>query len=101
MANTLAYEQYKNCTLLNSILIKNTVSTVGGSAFNGCSNLKTVIMQSSSVVPLNSTSCFANVHADLKIYVPEELVDSYKAASNWSFFENKIYPLNDLAVYDN
>lgn len=101
VANVLSYEEYKNCTQLNSILIKSTVSSLTGNAFNGCSNLKTVIMQSASVVPLNSTACFANTHSDLKFYVPENLVNSYKTAQNWSFYSNKIYPLQDLAVYGN
>jgi hypothetical protein len=28
--------------------------------------------------------------ADLKIYVPADLVDTYKAASNWSAYADKI-----------
>ena len=101
VANVLGYEKYKNCTQLNSILVKSTVSVLAENAFNGCSNLKTVIMQSASVVPLNSTACFANTHSDIKFYVPENLVNSYKTAQNWSFYSDKIYPLQDLTIYGN
>ena len=31
---------------------------------------------------------------DLKIYVPDESVDAYKAATNWVAYEDKIIPIS-------
>lgn len=35
--------------------------------------------------------------SDLYFYVPDELVDSYKAATNWSTYADQIRPISDLA----
>ena len=94
-------EVYKNCTSLDSVMLPSDITSLNGSVFNGCSSLKTVIIPSTSVVALDSATYFTGAHPDLRIYVPEELVNNYKAASNWSSIANKIYQLNDLAVYGN
>lgn len=96
-----ASEVYKNCASIESVLLPSSIPSLNGSVFNGCSGLKTVIIPSVTVVSLDSATYFTGAHADLKIYVPENLVNSYKTASNWSSIANKIYPLTDLIVYGN
>lgn len=89
--------KYKNCTSLGSVLLPGNVTALDGEVFSGCSNLKTVIITSPLLVTLNNLAIFSETHPDLKIYVPDNLVDSYKAASGWSVIAEKIHPLTDLA----
>lgn len=67
--------------------------------FAGASNLETLILRSSTVCTLTS----ANGFSDTKIaagtgyvYVPDNLVDSYKTATNWITFVNQIKPISEL-----
>ena len=44
-------------------------------------------LMSTSIQPLNGY--FA-------IYVPDTAVDTYKGATNWSYYANYIYPMSDM-----
>ena len=92
---------YKGCTSLSSIMLPLAYPTIGTYLFNGCSSLKTLILRSETMVTLSALSAFTGCHADLRIYVPASLLDTYKADATWSTIENKIFALNDLAVYGN
>lgn len=60
-----------------------------GNAFNGCSNLKTIILRKTSLATLQNTNAFtdtpyANGGSGGTIYVPSALINTYQSASNWS-----------------
>lgn len=57
--------------------------------FRYCSNLKVLILRSSSVVQMGQIGCFQNTDfytggAGGTVYVPAALVEEYKLATNWS-----------------
>ena len=102
---------FSGCSSLASATIGNSVTSIGGSAFEGCSSLANVTMGSSvtsigtlafyrcrniqkiyctpTIPPTLENSVF-DIHADAIIYVPEESVDSYKSAVDWSNYAGKI-----------
>jgi hypothetical protein len=45
----------------------------------------------------NDSSTGGVPSSDFRIYVPDDLVDAYKAASNWSAYAAYIVPLSDLS----
>ena len=47
--------------------------------------------------PTLSANAFSGAYKLEKIYVPDESVDAYKAASNWSTYASKIFGLSELA----
>ena len=57
--------------------------------------LKTVTFNG-EVVPVFSSKTFANQHIanGLKIYVPDTVVEEYKAANNFSQYANNVYPMS-------
>ena len=56
-------------------------------------NLKyTFVLDVNSVIPLSATQ-YAGNHV---YYVPDNLVDAYKAAANWSTITSCIRPMSDL-----
>lgn len=63
--------------------------SISSSTFANCYALQTLIMRGTSVTTLSNVSVFLNTpvrgynNLTAKIYVPEALIDQYKAASNW------------------
>ena len=73
-------------------------NTIGNSWFNSTA-LTTLILGGDELNPLD------NIHAFYKtpiesgtghIYVPDNLVESYKTATNWSVFAEQIKPISEL-----
>ena len=91
----IGFSAFQNCSKLTSVDLP-VVTSVGSSAYRGCSNLTSVILRNASqVVTLGGTSAF--VQADNAIiYVPDALVDDYKAATNWSTYADRIKGLSEL-----
>ena len=68
-------------------------TSIGNSAFESCAALKTLILRSGTMATLGNTNAFYETPISSGtgyIYVPAALVDSYKAASNWSTYANQI-----------
>lgn len=77
----------------------NKVKTIDQYAFNGCSNLKKLIIRTNEVCSINqwtmSGSPFANASSEAYIYVPSALVEQYKAHQYWSAYADKIRAIED------
>ena len=75
-----------------------SVESLGDYCFYKCSSLTTLIIRSSSVPTLGSYSPFYEtpiVGGTGFIYVPSSLIDSYKAASNWSTYAAQFRAIED------
>lgn len=87
-----------------------SISKVHTYEFNGCGALKTLIIRRSTAVPTLSninafnTSPFASGKSGGTLYVPQALIESYQAATNWStilgYTNNQILPLEG-SEYEN
>ena len=70
--------------------------------FSGCKNLKKFILPDvTSVIRLANTNVFAQTglsSEDGGIYVPDNLVEDYKVATNWSKWADYIKGLSELEV---
>ena len=75
------------------INIPSKVTSIANYAFNSCSSLNIILCYPSSPPTLASTQVFAG--APGIIYVPDESVDTYKAANRWSSFASRIHPLSE------
>ena len=80
---------FRGCSSLTSVSFP-LVTSIGSAAFNGCSSLTTIYVgtESDTVCTLSSTNAIPSSVTD--IYVPASLVDSYKSATNWSSYADKI-----------
>lgn len=86
-----------NCTSLTFVDLP-VVEEIDSQAFAYSSKLETVIIRSTSVATLGNTNVFNNTPIKSGtgyIYVPSSLVDSYKAASNWSTYAAQIRAIED------
>ena len=87
---------FANCKGLTSVDLPRSVTNIGESAFNGCTNLRSVTCKATTPPSLGSDA-FANCSNDLKIYVPKASVESYKTATNWSTYADKIEAFYTIA----
>ena len=90
-ATSIGSGAFHSCSSLTSASFPNATS-IDSQAFNNCSNLTTTYVgtNTSKVCTLSSTSAFNNCTALTNIYVPASLVNSYKSATNWSTYADKI-----------
>ena len=66
-----------------------------------CDSLKTMILRSNEVCVLKysgaiSSTPIATSTTEGFIYVPDDLVESYKTATNWSTYASQIKGLSEL-----
>ena len=93
---TIGGYAFNGCTSLNTVDLAKAQS-IGTYVFNECSSLETLIIRTGTVCTLgvgslNSTKIASGTGY---IYVPANLVDSYKAATNWSAVESQIRAIED------
>ncbi len=85
---TIGNRAFYNCTQMSGeLIIPNTVNSIGLSAFYNCSNL-TQITCNALTPPTLGTGVFNNTNCN--IYVPNESVEAYKSATNWSTYATRI-----------
>ncbi len=88
---------FDRCTTLTQLEFGSTC-TFQGSTFYGCSELTTLILRGSSVCTMTATNAFSYTKIKTtngRIYVPANLVDAYKSATNWSGVASYIYPITE------
>ena len=57
--------------------------------------LQVLVLGAASICTASASGFLTNVPTSCKIYVPDSLVDSYKATSPWSTRASQIYPLSE------
>lgn len=89
---------FANCTSLTTAEFP-VADNIGAGAFYKCTSLITLILRiSDKVCKLSNTNVFTSTPIESGtgyIYVPSTLVDSYKAATNWSVFADQIRAIED------
>ena len=101
---------FYNCSALTTINTSK-LKKIEGSAFANCYSLKTVVLREEQVATLANVNAFNNAYhltgtvdatynpnglKDGYIYVPKDLVESYKTATNWATFADQIKPISEL-----
>lgn len=84
-------------TNIESIRVPSTVTSCANYALAGCSALTTLIVEATTPLPisqyfLNGTPIKSGKGT---IYVPDESVEAYKTASNWSTYASRIKPMSE------
>ena len=79
-----------------------SVESISGGAFSSCSRLVTLILRKADTVcTLENVSAFSGTSIAKGtgfVYVPDDLVEQYKAATNWSTYASQIKPISELEV---
>ncbi|MCL1969839.1 MAG: leucine-rich repeat protein [Bacteroidetes bacterium] len=75
------------CSQLTSVILPNSVITIGNSAFSYCTGL-TFIRCEATNPPKLGTNVFFKLPADIPVYIPCQSYGSYTNASGWRDFTN-------------
>ena len=88
---------FQICSSLSQVSLP-VCSYIGYSAFVNCSLLNIITLGWSSVCDILESQVFNNTgitSSTGSIFVPSSLVSSYKSATYWSYFSDRIYPINN------
>lgn len=92
---------FQECTGLKCVNLHN-VQAINANTFNECTNLKVLILTCiDSIATLTHINAFTNTPVESGtgfIYVPRNLIESYKAATNWITFTSQFRVLEDYTV---
>ena len=108
----IAYYGFSSCQNLKSIDLP-LVTRIGSNVFRYCYILTTVILRSKEVCKLDNINTFESCYhfygtanatynptgaKDGYIYVPRDLIEDYKVATNWATFADQFRALEDYTV---
>ena len=87
----VGYGVFEHCYSLQTVSLP-VCSNVSNYAFRYCSSLSVAYIGTSidTVCVLGGSNAFYKCPALTSIYVPASLVESYKAATNWTYYSDKI-----------
>lgn len=85
---------FYGCTSLPEITLPAGVTSIGGYAFSGCSSLQYIRIEATTPPTLSATNAIPSTIG--AIYVPDESVAAYQAATNWSSFASKIKGISEM-----
>jgi hypothetical protein len=91
----VAYNAFRNCKNLSFIRIPATVTSMQMTAFADNYMNRVLIME-----PVTPPSINGTFYSTYDIYVPDDSVEEYKAASNWSSAASKIHPMSEYTGTD-
>lgn len=75
---------FYHCSGLTSVTIGNGAKKIGEYAFSGCKKLMNVTIKSQTVPILANYAFFSYEGAPVIIYVPADMLETYKADAQWS-----------------
>ena len=90
---------FKGCTNLVEITIQGDVTSISANSFLNCSKLEKIVIPNITSIPTLGSTAFngtAIKNGNGYIYVPNDLVESLKGASNWSAFGDQIKGVSEL-----
>lgn len=96
--NSLKNYAMQNCKALVRLEFQQKITTQGA-AWTNCSAFTTLILRGTEMSRLGNKNCFTGTpiaSGTGYIYVPDNLVDSYKSSTNWSTYADQIKPLSEL-----
>lgn len=91
---------FQGCTNVK-ILDLNVIPKIGAYSLKDCTSLETLILRKTDDICTlaNTTNALTGTpiaNGTGYVYVPDDLVDSYKAYTNWSVYADQIKPLTEL-----
>lgn len=87
----------EGCILLKYVTLPATLQSIGCRTFYGDSALVYIKCLATTPPTIQSSLAFSNTNDTFIIYVPDDSVDAYKAASGWSSFASRIKGISEFS----
>lgn len=90
---------FSECTSITELTCLGDITEIAQNAFYNCSGLSKFILPNITDIPTLAAYSFLGsgiAKGTGYIYVPDDLVDSFKSATNWSNYADQIRPISDL-----
>ena len=89
-------EAFKGLKRLTSVTIPNSVTSIGWSAFENCSGLKTIVSEIRNPTDIHSFD--KNTYKSAELIVPTGTKEAYKARDGWKFFDNIVEVGSEVGI---
>jgi hypothetical protein len=83
---------FAGCVELELLVLPPSLTSIQHGLAAGCTALKAVVVKATTPPTLGS-NCFLNTN-NCPIYVPDNSIEDYKTATNWSNYADRILPLS-------
>ena len=96
LVTSISTYAFQSCTSLTTADFP-LVTSISAYAFRSCSALTSLTLSKNKVATLSGTNALLNTPIATgtgHIYVPDNLVDQYKTATNWNTYANQILPIS-------
>lgn len=91
---------FRGCTSITEMTCLGGIGQISAYVFNGCTNLEKLVISNNTTVPtLQNTNALTGTKVASGtgyIYVPDDLVESFKTATNWSTYADQIKGVSEL-----
>lgn len=95
-------QAFQDCTNLAEMTCLGNITRINNDAFYNCTKLSKFALPNITSVPtLSSTNNFYNTpiaNGTGYIYVPDNLVESFKSATNWSTYADQIKAISEMGA---
>lgn len=86
-----------NFAKFTKLIIPSTVTAIVGRDFAGANSLRTVILLAVNPPTNSDFNLFTAANSSVRLYVPDDSLDTYKASAKWNEMASRIYPLSDYS----
>ena len=87
---------FNRCSNMGTITFQGSLSTINANTFAACNALTAIFFNGNTVVPkLANINALSSIPSTCKIVVPDNLYDSWIAATNWSTYSSYIIKKSD------
>lgn len=100
LVRTVDNKSFYSCAGLRIVDLP-VATKIAYNVFQKCTKLAALVLRSTTLCTLSSTTSFSEsgVSADVGyIYVPRALMESYKTATNWTYYSTKFRALEDYTL---
>ncbi len=85
---------FLNNSSMETLIIPESVTSIGWINFFGCSSLQEIIIYAENPICTFTSLLGLQLSSSVKIYVPDNVVNTYKNSSSWYYYRTQIYPLS-------
>lgn len=93
--STIKSRMCREATCLTRVDIPSSVTVIEGEAFYSSVSLFQVIVRAVNPPELQNSNAFGNIPNSCMFYVPKESVESYKQATNWIVYADRVRSIED------